>query len=89
VKERETFEWGSKGKFHNEDWRFIKLKDMSDSHLLHVIAWIEKYPKHYGKNMLDIMQQEQRYRVDNYIFIPDYTEEIWDSYLEIKNGITE
>lgn len=73
-KVREEQDWGSCGKFHNEPLVFRKVKDLSDSHLLHIIAWIKAHPKAYGWGILQIMKNEQRYRVEKYIFVPDYEE---------------
>jgi len=69
---RTVFKWGSTGKHHNEPLKFRTLDKISDSHLLHIIAWIEIYPEQYSNEILRIMLREQKYRTNNYIFIKDY-----------------
>ena len=69
---RKVEEWGSMGKFHNEPLVFRKIKDLSDSHLLHIISWIEARPKIYSEATLQNMKNEQIYRTENYIFVEDY-----------------
>jgi len=69
---RNIEKWGSTGKFHNEPLVFRKLKDLSDSHLLHIIAWIEARPEIYTKETLQNMKNEQVYRKENYIFVKEY-----------------
>jgi hypothetical protein len=69
---RETFKWGTCGKHHNEPLRYILLKDISDAHLSKIIPWIEKYMCQYDMKTLNVFKTEARFRVDNYIFVPDY-----------------
>jgi len=71
---RIIFKWGSHGKYHNEPLVFRTLENISDSHLLHIIAWIKLYPECYSDEILNIMIREQDFRTNNYIFIPDYEE---------------
>jgi len=70
---REIEKWGSYGKFGNKPLKFRLIKDLSDSHLLHIIAWIKIFPAIYNNsNILEIMEAEQIYRTRYYIFIPEY-----------------
>ena len=56
---REVELWGSTGKFHNEPIVFRKIKNLSDSHLLHIISWIEMRSEQYDSKTLEIMKTEQ------------------------------
>jgi len=46
------------------------IKDLSDSHLLHIIGCLQSHPEidDHLKHMLD----EARYRYEENIFVPDY-----------------
>jgi hypothetical protein len=44
------------------DGRRVKLKDMSDSHLVNVVNWILDNHQLYPVNILDNMVEEARYR---------------------------
>lgn len=72
---RNTTTWGTFGKFHNEPLKQILICDLSDSHLLHIIYWLKKYPKIYAPGFLELMENEAKFRVDNYIFVKDYEKE--------------
>lgn len=69
---REVEQWGSTGRFHDKPLVFRKIKDLSDSHLLHIISWIEQRLNLYGEKQLKLMKDEQNYRTVNYIFVEDY-----------------
>ena len=69
---RQKVKWGSFGKLHNEPLKMRYIKDLSDSHLLHIIAWVRDNLDAYDKETLQLMENEQKYRKDNYIFINDY-----------------
>lgn len=69
---RKIFKWGSTGKHHNEPLKIRTLDTISDSHLLHIIAWIEIHSELYSDETLHIMLEEQKYRTNNYIFVADY-----------------
>jgi hypothetical protein len=64
--------WGSCGKFHDEPMVERLVKDISDSHLLHIIPWIKTYPHAYDVETLQLMEDEQEYRRKNYIFVEAY-----------------
>ena len=64
--------WGSFGKLHNEPLKWRHIKDLSDSHLMHIIEWIKMHPDVYDKDTLDFMITESKYRTENYIFVPEY-----------------
>ncbi len=70
--DRNIVKWTSFGKFHDEKPRTTLVKDISDSHLLHIIIWIKEYNTHYSNSILELMILESEYRVKNYIFVPDY-----------------
>lgn len=69
-KQRETFTWGSFGRKHDEPLKLTKLKDISDSHLLHLIPWVEC--RQFDDDILHLLKSEMRYRMENYIFVPEY-----------------
>jgi hypothetical protein len=71
-KKRLIEKWGSCGKYHNERLRYRFISDLSDSHLLHIIAWIKLYTHAYDDETLQLMEDEQAYRCTNYLFISDY-----------------
>lgn len=66
---RETFEWGSFGVDGNEDIKRITLKDISDSHLVHIIGHLILCNR---IDTLILMLEEARYRSEKKIFVPDY-----------------
>lgn len=69
---REVKQWGSCGKLHDEEITFRFIKDISDSHLLHIIPWIKRYKYAYSNDTLNLMLDEQEYRSKNYIFVEEY-----------------
>jgi hypothetical protein len=64
--------WGTFGRYGNEPLKWIFIKDLSDSHLLHIIQHIKDNIRHFGYYTLKIMEDEQKFLTDNYIFISDY-----------------
>lgn len=68
---RQTFEWKSRGKLHDEGVTSTLLKDMSDSHLLHVIGWVLNHSSVYGSGVAKILLNEAAYRSANYIFVDE------------------
>lgn len=72
LRKREIIQWGTCGKKLDEPMKLIKLKDLSDSHLLHIIAWIKLHKEYYQDEILALMEKEQLYRCENFIFVPEY-----------------
>lgn len=72
IVDRNLIEWGTYGKFGNKPLRKILIKDLSDSHLLHIIEHIKIHDRVFSLDLLQLMQEEATYRTKNYIFIPDY-----------------
>lgn len=70
--DRNLIKWGTYGKFGNKPLRHILIKDLSDSHLLHIIEHIKQRKLSGDGDLLVLMQEEATYRQRNYIFIPDY-----------------
>lgn len=69
---RETFRWGSFGVRAEADTAtFRYLKDISDSHLVHIIGHL--ISRNRAKTLL-LMLEEARYRSENNIFVADYEE---------------
>jgi hypothetical protein len=67
---RNLIKWGTFGRFHNEPLTFIVIKDITDSHLLHIISWIKEHPHAYAlSDILATMEDEQAFRTKNYIFV--------------------
>ena len=66
---RNNFQWGTYGKYLNEELRWITLKDITDSHLMHIVGFIRINNGYYTKNIVDIINDEVEYRVKNNIFI--------------------
>ena len=69
---RNVQKWGSCGKFHDEPMMYRLIKDLSDSHLSHIIPWIKKYKNAYSDDTITMMTDEQEFRCENYIFVQDY-----------------
>lgn len=69
---RNIVRWGSCGKFHNEQTKYRTVAELSDSHLLKIIEWIEIHLDQYGLEIFMTMKEEARFRTVNYIFVPDY-----------------
>ena len=69
---RETFTWGSFGKDGKSPLKKIPLKEISDSHLVHIIGHLVSM-NNMGDTLI-IMLEEARYRNDNNIYIADYVE---------------
>lgn len=72
---RTEFEWTSFGKYGKGPVKKTFLKDISDSHLLHLIPFIkdkQEYYTIYADFLITLFEKEQEYRMKNYIFIPDY-----------------
>jgi hypothetical protein len=70
--DRNLVKWGTYGKFGNKPLRWVLIKDLSDSHLLHIIEHIKIYIGVFGHPLLNFMKEEATYRTKNNIFIPDY-----------------
>ena len=47
----------------------LNLPEMSG---LEAIPWIKKYIGQYSKDTLKLMEDEQKFRCDNYIYVEDY-----------------
>lgn len=69
--DRNLVEWGSYGKYGNQPLRMTLIKDLSDSHLLHIIEHIKMRKLSGDANILKLMQDEAEYRTKNYIFVPE------------------
>lgn len=78
---RENFEWTSYGRNHDEPPRYTKLKDISDSHLLHIIPFIESRMGHYDGDILNTFKKEMVYRSEHNIYVPEY-----DQYPQVLNS---
>lgn len=83
---RENFEWGSFGRNHDEPMKRTKLKDISDSHLLHIIPWIERFTSLYSDKTLQMFKDEMKYRMEHYIYIPDYDKVVNESSINNSNS---
>jgi hypothetical protein len=70
--DRNLIEWGSYGKFGNEPLRKTLVKDLSDCHLMRIIEFIKININFYGHDILHFMEQEAKFRTENYIFVPEY-----------------
>jgi hypothetical protein len=68
---RQKFTWKASGKLHDEGKKEVKLAEMSDSHLLHVIGWVLTYPEHYSTDITCTLLEEAKYRCKHYIFISE------------------
>lgn len=68
---RQKFTWNASGKLHDENKRKIKLAEMSDSHLLHVIGWVLTHSANYPSEIIGILLEEAKYRSNNYVFISE------------------
>lgn len=66
---RETFRWGTFGRYGDEEIRPIILKEISDSHLAHIIGHLILTRR---TDTLITMLEEARYRSLHNIFVPDY-----------------
>jgi hypothetical protein len=71
IVDRNLIEWGSYGKYGNKPLRQTLIKDLSDSHLLHIIEHIKINNHVFGTDILRLMQEEATYRTKNYIFVPE------------------
>jgi hypothetical protein len=71
IVDRNLIEWTSFGKFHNEPARKTLIRDLSDSHLMRIVEWIENNPQHYTADILNLMKDEVDFRAKNYIFVAD------------------
>lgn len=69
---RQKEKWGSFGRLGDKPLKWRLIKDLSDSHLLRIIQHVKDNISHFGYYTLKLMEDEQKYRTDNYIFIPDY-----------------
>jgi hypothetical protein len=67
---RDIFQWGTYGKSGNEPLRYIYLKDISDNHLVNIIAHLCSQVG--NDNTLRLMQNERAYRTINGISVSDY-----------------
>ena len=67
---RDTFRWGSFGINGDEEITSVLLKDISDSHLVHIIGYL--IIRRRNDNLI-IMLEEAKYRSENKIFVSDYT----------------
>lgn len=68
---RESFRWGSYGLDGTEPVTFRYLKDISDTHLVHIIGHLISNNR---AQTLILMLEEARYRSENNIFVPNYEE---------------
>lgn len=68
---RNTAKWASNGRNLDEPTTYTLIKDLADSHLLHIIGWIKLYPKYYSVKTLSNMEAEMLYRAKNSIFVPE------------------
>jgi len=94
---RKHFQWGTFGKYGNEQLKYIFLRDISDSHLLHILGHIKINNKHpYHPDTILALDNELLYRAIKNIFISDYinvevhkdTEEgIPGGYYYLNNGV--
>jgi hypothetical protein len=69
---RETFTWGTFGKYFDKPLKQVLLKDIHDEHLDEVIKWIFDHRSVYSDETLNIMLNEKKYRSLNNIVIPEY-----------------
>lgn len=69
---REIFYWGSFGKCGTQPIKWRQLKDISDDHLSNILTHVCSLINHFGKTTLDIIIDEQKYRIKNKICIDDY-----------------
>lgn len=67
---RNTLNWGTYGK-DGDEFRRIPLKEMTDSHLLHVIGNILESSHGFSVSTLDNMLNEAAYRHIKHIFISE------------------
>lgn len=67
---REIFQWGTYGKSGNEPLKYIYLKDISDNHLMNIIAHLCSQVG--NDRTLRLMQNERVYRSLNDVSVPDY-----------------
>ena len=72
VRDSDKFLWGTFGKYGDKSVRWIKVCDLSDSHLLHIIEHIQIHMDQFGEATLKLMRDEARYRTVNHIFIDEY-----------------
>jgi hypothetical protein len=70
---REEFQWGSFGRNGTENLNVKILKDISDSHLVHIIGHLIEQK---NSDTLIVMLEEARYRCVNNIYVEDYNEHI-------------
>lgn len=68
---RPTFTWGTMGRNHNEPLRNIRLEDITDSHLVHIIGWVLNNKDSYELEILHILMHEARYRSEQNIYIEE------------------
>ena len=71
IVDRNLVEWTSFGKYHNEPARKTLIKDLSDSHLMRIVEWIENNLNYYTPDILNLMKEEVDFRVKNYIFVSE------------------
>jgi hypothetical protein len=69
--DRNLIEWGSYGKFGNKPLRKTLVKDLSDSHLLRIIEHIKMRKLSCDESILKLMEEEAKFRTENFIFIPE------------------
>lgn len=72
---RNTFLWLTYGRDMHGEPREILLKDISDSHLLHIIGYISNMmnmdSRRWSRTWM-IMHEEAKYRFEHMIFVEDY-----------------
>jgi len=68
---RESFIWASYGRNTEESLRKIQLKDITDSHLLHIIGHVINHFHRYDETTLNVILDEARYRDINRIFVDE------------------
>ena len=72
IVDRETVIWSSYGKNYDEPVRYTAVKDLSDSHLVHIIGWIADSETYRPTGLQKLMADEAKYRAENHIFIEEY-----------------
>lgn len=69
---RETFEWVSFGKRHDKNAKTTLLKDIGDSHLMHLYGYLKLNKS--NQTTIYIIETEILYRTQFYIFVKDIEE---------------
>lgn len=72
IVDRNQVKWGSYGKLGNEPLKWRLVKDLSDSHLLHIIEHLKQRDLKCTGAILRLMQEEAAYRYTQNIFVDEY-----------------